>query len=102
MEKLTDEILNPEAREAEEKTRDRTFVLQYVQPGLAGLMDGSVSTPAPLFAAQVAPSAGARAYRGGFRPPIAIASCAVCHRAAVCYRAKVGVERVTFSWQSGR
>ena len=27
------------------------FVLQYVQPGLAGLMDGSVSTLAPLFAA---------------------------------------------------
>lgn len=49
--KLTDEILNPEAREAEDKTRNRTFVLQYVQPGLAGLMDGSVSTLAPLFAA---------------------------------------------------
>ena len=49
--KLTDEILNPEAREAEDKTRNRTFVLQYVQPGLAGLMDGSVSTLAPMFAA---------------------------------------------------
>jgi VIT1/CCC1 family predicted Fe2+/Mn2+ transporter len=30
------------------------FVLQYVQPGLAGLMDGSVSTLAPLFAAAFA------------------------------------------------
>jgi hypothetical protein len=29
---------------------DNTFVLQTVQPGLAGLMDGSVSTLAPIFA----------------------------------------------------
>jgi erythrin-vacuolar iron transport family protein len=32
----------------------RRFVLQYVQPGLAGLMDGSVSTLAPLFTAAFA------------------------------------------------
>ena len=30
---------------------DRAFVLQKVQPALLGLMDGSVSTLAPLFAA---------------------------------------------------
>lgn len=30
--------------------KDNTFVLQTVQPGLAGLMDGSVSTLAPIFA----------------------------------------------------
>jgi rubrerythrin len=41
-------------RAKEEKTRSRIFVLQYVQPGLAGLMDGSVSTLAPLFAAAFA------------------------------------------------
>ena len=41
-------------REAEDRTRRRMFVLQYVQPGLAGLMDGSVSTLAPLFAAAFA------------------------------------------------
>ena len=29
---------------------DRNFVLRIVQPGLAGLMDGSVSTLAPIFA----------------------------------------------------
>jgi len=52
--KLTGEILSPEVREAEDKTRRRAFVLQYVQPGLAGLMDGSVSTLAPLFAAAFA------------------------------------------------
>jgi rubrerythrin len=52
--KLTDQILSPDVREAEDKTRRRAFVLQYVQPGLAGLMDGSVSTLAPLFAAAFA------------------------------------------------
>jgi VIT1/CCC1 family predicted Fe2+/Mn2+ transporter len=41
-------------RAEEDKTRRRVFVLQYVQPGLAGLMDGSVSTLAPLFAAAFA------------------------------------------------
>jgi rubrerythrin len=41
--------------EAEEAaTRQRLFLLQVVQPGLAGLMDGSVSTLAPLFAAAFA------------------------------------------------
>lgn len=52
--RLTDQILSPDARAAEDKTRSRMFVLQYVQPGLAGLMDGSVSTLAPLFAAAFA------------------------------------------------
>ncbi len=42
------------ALEEEEATRHRLFVLQVVQPGLAGLMDGSVSTLAPLFAAAFA------------------------------------------------
>src|ERR1700758_845105 len=52
--KLTGEILKPDVREAEDRTRRRLFVLQYVQPGLAGLMGGSVSTLAPLFAAAFA------------------------------------------------
>ena len=52
--KLTDEILKPDVRAEEDETRRRVFVLQYVQPGLAGLMDGSVSTLAPLFAAAFA------------------------------------------------
>ncbi len=38
----------------DEEARRRLFVLQVVQPGLAGLMDGSVSTLAPLFAAAIA------------------------------------------------
>jgi len=46
--------ITPRAREAEDRTARRMFVLQYVQPGLAGLMDGSVSSLAPLFAAAFA------------------------------------------------
>ncbi|MEM9636245.1 MAG: iron exporter MbfA [Pseudomonadota bacterium] len=42
--------LDAEARETEEKTARRQFLLTWVQPGLAGLMDGSVSTLAPIFA----------------------------------------------------
>jgi len=42
------------ALDKEADTRRRLFVLQVIQPGLAGLMDGSVSTLAPLFAAAFA------------------------------------------------
>ena len=42
------------ARAEEDKSERRRFVLQIVQPGLAGLMDGSVSTLAPVFAAAFA------------------------------------------------
>ncbi len=48
------EQITPKAREAEDQMAKRMFMLQYVQPGLAGLMDGSVSTLAPLFAAAFA------------------------------------------------
>ncbi len=47
-------LLTEEAKQEEASTSHRMFVLQYVQPGLAGLMDGSVSTLAPLFAAAFA------------------------------------------------
>jgi len=52
--KLGEQILTKTARAKEDETARRMFVLQYVQPGLAGLMDGSVSTLAPLFAAAFA------------------------------------------------
>lgn len=52
--RLTELHLSGDAKDAEEKARHRQFVLQVVQPGLAGLMDGSVSTLAPLFAAAFA------------------------------------------------
>jgi rubrerythrin len=53
-EQLDEKILTPSARAKEDETARSMFVLQYVQPGLAGLMDGSVSTLAPLFAAAFA------------------------------------------------
>lgn len=53
-ESLEEEHLAHGAREEEDAAHRRLFVLQIVQPGLAGLMDGSVSTLAPLFAAAYA------------------------------------------------
>jgi erythrin-vacuolar iron transport family protein len=52
--KLSHDHLTTGAKDSEEQARQRMFVLQVVQPGLAGLMDGSVSTLAPLFAAAFA------------------------------------------------
>jgi rubrerythrin len=51
---LLREHLPPDARAAEDTEAHRQFVLTWVQPGLAGLMDGSVSTLAPIFAAAFA------------------------------------------------
>ncbi|MDB6178942.1 rubrerythrin family protein [Paracoccus sp. Z330] len=47
---LVEENLTDETREKEDAVAHREFVLTWVQPGLAGLMDGSVSTLAPIFA----------------------------------------------------
>lgn len=47
---LEAEHLPDDARSAEDRSAQRQFVLTWVQPGLAGLMDGSVSTLAPIFA----------------------------------------------------
>jgi rubrerythrin len=49
-EALAAQHLGPDARSEEESAAHRQFVLTWVQPGLAGLMDGSVSTLAPIFA----------------------------------------------------
>ncbi len=49
-----EEKLDEAARGQEEAANRKLFVLQIVQPGLAGLMDGSVSTLAPVFAAAFA------------------------------------------------
>jgi rubrerythrin len=53
-ESLEEERLTPDVRKEEEAAHRRLVVLQIVQPGLAGLMDGSVSTLAPVFAAAFA------------------------------------------------
>lgn len=48
---LSEQNLTDKVRSEEDLHARQQFVLQYVQPGLAGLMDGSVSTLAPIFAA---------------------------------------------------
>lgn len=47
---LTERHLGGDERSAEDEAANRRFLLTWVQPGLAGLMDGSVSTLAPIFA----------------------------------------------------
>jgi rubrerythrin len=51
---LEQQNLQPDVKRQEDDAKRRLFVLQVVQPGLAGLMDGSVSTLAPVFAAAFA------------------------------------------------
>jgi rubrerythrin len=51
---LEAQFVTAEMDKAEHQSERRLFLLQIVQPGLAGLMDGSVSTLAPLFAAALA------------------------------------------------
>jgi rubrerythrin len=53
-EELERDKLAPDIKREEDEANRRLFVLQIVQPGLAGLMDGSVSTLAPVFAAAFA------------------------------------------------
>jgi len=49
-EELESDYVPAEVEKQEDESQRRLFVLQIVQPGLAGLMDGSVSTWAPVFA----------------------------------------------------
>jgi len=53
-ESLEEQLVAGKEGEQEEQVQRRLFVLQVIQPGLAGLMDGSVSTLAPVFAAAFA------------------------------------------------
>ena len=57
-------------KEQEDDTARRRFVLQIVQPGLVGLMDGSVSTLAPVFAAAFATHASRNAFLVGMAASI--------------------------------
>jgi rubrerythrin len=52
--RLEEKYLPDDVREEEDETARRQLVLTWIQPGLAGLMDGSVSTLAPIFAAAFA------------------------------------------------
>ena len=62
---LDKEKLPANVKEDEERAQRRLFVLQIVQPGLAGLIDGSVSTLAPVFAAAFATTNSWDAFRVG-------------------------------------
>jgi erythrin-vacuolar iron transport family protein len=64
-ETLEEKHLGPESISREEKSRRQLFMLQIIQPGLAGLMDGSVSTLAPIFAAAFATHATKDAFLVG-------------------------------------
>jgi hypothetical protein len=68
--RLGKEVLTPDVRKEEEDAARRLFVLQVIQPGLAGLMDGSVSTLAPLFAAAFATHNSLDAFRVGLAASI--------------------------------
>src|SRR5271165_4482192 len=57
--------LQPDVKHNEDEANRRLFVLQIVQPGLAGLMDGSVSTLAPVFAAALATQSSFDAFKVG-------------------------------------
>ncbi len=52
--RLEEQLLTDDVRETEDGDEKRRFLLTYIQPGLAGLMDGSISTLAPIFAAAFA------------------------------------------------
>ena len=62
---LDKEKLPANVKADEERAQRRLFVLQIVQPGLAGLMDGSVSTLAPVFAAAFATKTSHEAFLVG-------------------------------------
>ncbi len=67
---LEEKHLTASAKEAEEASHKKLFLLQVVQPGLAGLMDGSVSTLAPLFAAAFASQKSSEAFLVGLAASI--------------------------------
>lgn len=65
-----EQIANTRLSDEESVRQKRLFVLQVIQPGLAGLMDGSVSTLAPLFAAAFATHSSWDAFRVGLAASI--------------------------------
>jgi rubrerythrin len=65
-----EQIAQTKLSEEESARQKRLFVLQVIQPGLAGLMDGSVSTLAPLFAAAFATHNSWDAFRVGLAASI--------------------------------
>ncbi len=62
---LEEKHLTEHARAREDESHRKLFLLQIVQPGLLGLMDGSISTLAPLFAAAFATHSSWKAFLVG-------------------------------------
>jgi erythrin-vacuolar iron transport family protein len=62
---IQEQHLTEQAKISEDESHRRLFMLQFIQPGLVGLMDGSVSTLAPLFAAAFATHKSADAFLVG-------------------------------------
>ncbi|HYX00086.1 MAG TPA: ferritin family protein [Candidatus Elarobacter sp.] len=67
---LEEKHLHASAKAQEDESHRKLFLLQVVQPGLAGLMDGSVSTLAPLFAAAFATKHSSDAFLVGLAASI--------------------------------
>jgi len=67
---LEEKHLTLSAKAAEEASHKKLFLLQVVQPGLLGLMDGSISTLAPLFAAAFATHKSSDAFLVGLAASI--------------------------------
>jgi rubrerythrin len=67
---IEERYLSHGRRELEDDNARRRFVLQIVQPGLVGLMDGSVSTLAPVFAAAFATHQSTNAFLVGLAASI--------------------------------
>jgi rubrerythrin len=65
LDSLVEAKLTDKERGAEAEAARRNLVLRYIQPGLAGLMDGSVSTLAPLFASAFATGSSRQAFLVG-------------------------------------
>jgi rubrerythrin len=67
---LEEKHLTASAKAQEDESHRKLFLLQVIQPGLAGLMDGSVSTLAPLFAAAFATQKSSSAFLVGLAASI--------------------------------
>jgi rubrerythrin len=67
---LEEKHLTANARAEEDASHQKLFLLQVVQPGLAGLIDGSVSTLAPLFAAAFVTHKSSQAFLVGLAASI--------------------------------
>ena len=67
---MQENIVSSGAKKSEDEAARRLFVLQVIQPGLAGLMDGSVSTLAPVFAAAYATAQSRDAFLVGMAASI--------------------------------